>query len=618
MKMTTSPVDEPVYRSLRGYALDPSLSQRFLTAPISEILFKVPWEPLEPGPVGKYLEVIDYDPSAKSFYAPVDLNELHIVARDGLRPSEGTPQFHQQMVYAVASLTIERFERALGRKTLWSPGPPPPGANPWDDAHFVERLRIYPHALREANAYYSPAKKALLFGYFPASEDDPGDHIPGGMVFTCLSHDIVAHETTHALLDGLHSRLNRATNHDMLAFHEAFADIVALLQHFTFRDILRHQIGQTRGDIRDQENLLGQLATQFGRATGSRSALRDAIGQFQRETGQWTPHVPNPKDYDSVIEPHARGSILVGAIFDAFMTIYSSRTADLLRLYTGGTGVLPQGAVHPDLVDRLSDEASKAASHVLNMCVRALDYCPPVDLTFGEYLRAVITADADIVPDDDRNYRIAFVEAFRRRGLYPRDVKTLSTENLRWRGSRYDQLRPSGRLVRFVGTLRDHAHRQQYARDRREIFNLKRETRQYIHDWLAPHFKSGEEGNADAKCLGVDPAHSFEVHAAHFATRVGPDGNHLFQLIVHITQGITLKDASGGEPMYFEGGCVVIADLQEPAVSYCIRKPVASRSRRARQLSFNNERGSLRRTYLGVRGPGDDSEPFALLHRGGG
>ena len=32
----------------------------------------------------------------------------------------------------------------------------------------MRRLRIYAHALRERNAYYSPDKKALLFGYFPA------------------------------------------------------------------------------------------------------------------------------------------------------------------------------------------------------------------------------------------------------------------------------------------------------------------------------------------------------------------------------------------------------------------------------------------------------------------
>ena len=38
-------------------------------------------------------------------------------------------------------------------------------------------------------------------------------------------------------------------------------------------------------------------------------------------------------------------------------------------------------------------QASKSARHLLTMCVRALDYVPPVDLTFGEYLRALITAE---------------------------------------------------------------------------------------------------------------------------------------------------------------------------------------------------------------------------------
>ena len=41
--------------------------------------------------------------------------------------------------------------------------------------------------------------------------------------------------------------------------------------------------------------------------------------------------------------------------------------------------MLPAGAIHPDLVGRLSEEAAMVSQHVLNMCVRALDYCPPVD-----------------------------------------------------------------------------------------------------------------------------------------------------------------------------------------------------------------------------------------------
>jgi hypothetical protein len=74
------------------------------------------------------------------------------------------------MVYAVVMKTIENFEHALERVVWWS-------ARRVGDENreYVPRLRVYPHALREANAYYSPEKKALLFGYFPASlTDHPG------------------------------------------------------------------------------------------------------------------------------------------------------------------------------------------------------------------------------------------------------------------------------------------------------------------------------------------------------------------------------------------------------------------------------------------------------------
>ena len=62
--------------------------------------------------------------------------------------------------------------------------------------------------------------------------------------------------------------------------------------------------------------------------------------------------------------------------------------------------MLPAGALHPGLVDRLADETAKTAAQMLTMCIRALDYCPAVDITFGEYLRAMITADIDSVSDD--------------------------------------------------------------------------------------------------------------------------------------------------------------------------------------------------------------------------
>ena len=170
-------VDE---RRLRTFAFDPTMGIASETAVINEVVLRVPWErtpsggdALGPGPVGEYLEVVDRDPASKAFYAPIDLDDPRLLAQHGLAPSESNPQFHQQMVYAVAMRTIRTFELALGRLALWSPQPAVrldgPGDN-WKSEQYVQRLRVYPHALREANAYYSPAKKALLFGYFP----DPG------------------------------------------------------------------------------------------------------------------------------------------------------------------------------------------------------------------------------------------------------------------------------------------------------------------------------------------------------------------------------------------------------------------------------------------------------------
>jgi len=378
VRVRTTP--KPPFRKLRGYAFDPSLSMRLDTAVINEITYKVIWEDkaeknersvekngdeqspefltrtqqegqgLMPGPVGKYLEVVDYDPASSCFYEPVDLNDSHILAQDGLPPSEGSPQFHQQMVYAVAMTTIRNFERALGRPALWAPRLRRDGEVKYE---FVERLRLYPHALREANAYYSPEKKALLFGYFPASFENPERYLPGGIVFSCLSHDIIAHETTHALLDGMHNRFTEANHRDTYAFHEAFADIVALFQHFSFPDVLRHQIARTRGDLASH-NLLGELAQQFGEAIGNYGALRDAIGEIDKETGKWKPHDPKPEDYENTTEPHERGAILVAAVFDAFLAIYKSRVADLLRIASSGTGILQEGELHPDLINRLA------------------------------------------------------------------------------------------------------------------------------------------------------------------------------------------------------------------------------------------------------------------------
>src|SRR5262245_155792 len=257
-------IEQGVRRPLKIFASDPLAGKTFGNSDRIDVANEM----LVPGPVGARLEVIDYDGAQKCFYNPVDLNNHAILMQGGLEPSESDPRFHQQMVYAVAMKTLENFDRALGRVlglgSRKSRGPE------------YGRLRLFPHAFYGANAYYQPDLNAILFGYFKADEQNPGPNLPGQTVFTCLSHDIIAHEMTHAIVDRLRPRFLEPSNEDVLAFHEGFSDIVALFQHFSFQDVLRDQIQRTRLDIRTPTPLV-QLAQQFGFATGSGKALRSAL-----------------------------------------------------------------------------------------------------------------------------------------------------------------------------------------------------------------------------------------------------------------------------------------------------------------------------------------------------
>lgn len=624
------PVDNPTCRRLRAYAFDPDLATRLDLTDISQTVLDVPWEDdLSPGPVGAYLEVIDYDPSSGGYYAPVNLNDPNLLAQDGFVPAESDPRFHQQFVYAVSMKTIEAFEHALGRKALWSPR-----QQPGQSDAYVGKLRIYPHALREANAYYHPGKKALLFGYFPSRAGNPGSIYPQGMIFTCLSHDIVAHETTHALLDGMHPTFNQPTNRDQLAFHEAFADIVALFQHFAMPGVVRHQIARTRGNLRAR-NILGELASQFGEATGLRGALRSYIGRIDPATKEWRPLEPDPTAYERLTEVHDRGSLLVAAVFDAFLSIYERRSADLVRISTSGTGELPTGAIHPDLVNRLGDEAVKSARHVLTMCVRALDCCPPLDLTFGDYLRALITADFELVPFDPLCYRVAFVEAFRRRGIYPNDLTTLSVDTLRWNAAEREgselrnffapvlrQLRKFAAEMDYVGETKKLDGKTKKVDPRPAIYAHTCRWRDRVKALIRQKIaKVGDTRTRTrlATILGLDLRNGnepFEVHVLYLSRKQGPFQASNSQVVLSLVQKRTVETGGDKGPLLpFSGGCTIIADLELPRISYVICKNILSGVRRERQLAFNQANAqTLSELYFGDSRLTGSDQRFAMLH----
>ena len=615
--------DVPATRRLQVYAIDPSMEAQIDTFHLTEAVLRVPWERrLAPGPVGEYLEVVDIDPASGAAYAPVDLDDHRVLSEGGLKPSETNPQFHQQMVYAVAMRTIEHFENALGRVALWSPRPSATDRR----GSFVRRLRIHPHGIRQRNAYYSIQKKALLFGYFSNTEGGgEAANQQGTTIFTCLSHDVIAHETSHALLDGLHSAFAEPTSEDVLAFHEAFADIVALFQHFTMPEVLRDQIQRSRGDLRDR-NLLAMLAVQFGQALGG-AALRDYIGTFEPKPGeakpQWQRREPRRSDYAEATEPHDRGAVLVGAVFDAFLDVWQLRTRDDILLATGGTGVLGQGALAPVLVERLAMEAAALAGHFLTLCIRALDYCPPLDINFGDYLRALVTAEKDMIPEDEKSLRVALISAFRERGIFPSDVNNLTVDALLWQPPPYPI--PLEKAQSLLGKLNLTWSRDT---DRHAVFSSSNANADTVERWLL-------EGNLDQKYLsmvGLLPVGStstiegvpgtvgpMRVHSVRPAIRPMPDGRVRTDIVVEITQSwIT----TGQTRVEYKGGCTLLIDPGTGEVRYFIRKRVANPRRVGQQMQFTrreaNRRLACNTSSDGLAGRRAANvaaaEPFAMMH----
>jgi hypothetical protein len=622
----------PPYRPLKVYAFDPTRGRTMG----NHMMINTPYEILQRGPVGKYLEVIDYDANNNCYYQPVNLDDPRVMLGNGLDPSESNPQFHQQMVYAVASEMISRFESALGRSIKWSFGGGGVGGGLGEGKKAArkekeeeeeeedngKKLRILPHAIQEANAYYSDDLGALVFGYFPSSETDSGQNLPGQTIFTCLSHDIVAHETAHALVDSQRDYFMEPTSPDSLAFHEAFADIVALFQHFMFKEPVEQMIRLTGGQIFREvvgpenrpgkngplfqaqlttDNPLVGLAHQFGEAMGMRKALRSALG---------TP--PESSDLKKYFEPHKRGSILVAAVFDAFFSVYVRRTSDLMRIAGAGGGTRSMSDdMHPDLVNRLAETATKTATHFLNICIRSLDYCPPVDILFGDFLRAMLTADHDLFAKDRYGYRAALIDAFRSRGIVPENVSSYSEESLLWFPPEVTGTLPHCKGLQFnVFKTEDKKYRRAQ----------KKKNSRILKEFAAK--------NAKKLGLSEDPELETKLGSFHEMHRMSDDGKLIFDMVAEFTQSrevrLDPKD-SDSPPFIFRGGTTLIVN-QKGWVRYAIKKSIHDKKDDDNNFRLKRQRDYLimRQSEMGLAPYTDVASvfgravkaDFGLIHRG--
>ena len=396
-------------RPLTVLAQDPDVLQegKALTVQVP-----VPRESLAPGPKGHRVHVVDFDATRNRFYPPRprDLEGDPYRDQRDIDALVGDRHFHAQNVYGLISTTILRFEAALGRHVSWG------------FASNCHHLKVAPHAFAEANAYYSRRDEGIVFGYLPA--------VPAGRraaakapdtVFTCLSADIVVHETTHAILDGLRSELMRPSTADQPAFHEAFADIVALLSVLSRQELIElalpkgHQKNPKWISMKEltvkalSESVLLGLAEQFGR-TIAQKKLDKLRGSPLRRSVEIEATNSNYQDQlAGEAEPHNLGEILVAAVMNGFLAIWEARVQPLD----------PTGSGFADRA-RAAEEGAKAAQNLLQMSVRAIDYMPPTHITFRDFLSALLTADHEAQPDDSRyGYREALTASFRKYGILP-------------------------------------------------------------------------------------------------------------------------------------------------------------------------------------------------------
>jgi hypothetical protein len=427
-------------RKLTILALDPSVQ---VGGKILKTQVEIPNEVLDRGPRGYRVHVIDYDSTHDALYRSGRMRAS--MNRDDRLPEDpwenvpdsqllGSLEFHAWMTYGVIMKTLARFEFALGRRIQWSfPG---------------HQILVSPHAFSDANAFYSDQAQGLFFGYFPSLRGRK-------TIFTCLSYEVVAHETTHALLDGLRERYMDPSSPQQAGFHEAFADLVALLSVFSAESIVGRLVDLGMPNVSASKIRRLDLTPEKLRSSalmGLAKEMGSELSGIHGEALRRSVSLPPNKDYlDSSVyqEPHMCGEVLVAAVLNAFLDIWIERLKAI-----GDSAKLDRS--------RAAEEGAGIAERLLTMSIRAIDYCPPTDLQFCDFASGILTADWELNPKDDTyKIRAKLLGWLRAYGIEPRSKGARGRQEGSW-----DPPPPSSAL-RY-----DRTHFESMKTDHDEVFRF--------------------------------------------------------------------------------------------------------------------------------------------------
>ena len=551
----------PHTRNLTIIAQDPSVKVggKILTAEV-----QVPAEELMEGPRGFRVNVIDYDASTGALYQPADLR----TGKDGIYRDPYSLENRKRKKDG-----RRRDAELVGDKRLCDrhANAGPLRVRSRTQSGLGQRRPSNTHrtpCLRRGKRIYSREDRGLFFGYFASKRGKP--------VFTCLAHDVIAHETTHAILDGLRSRYLEPSSPDQAAFHEGFADVVALLSVFSLPDVVGSLLDGSGNEklIADARLERDALKTSilFGLADEMGEEISQIRGQALRRSVELEPGKPfmSMAEFD---EPHERGELLVAAIMNAFLDIWLERLASV--------GFIAKGKRDRSIV---VEEGARVAEHLLTMAIRAIDYCPTIDVNFADYLSALLTIDREVVPDDSRyGYRDALLRNFAAYDIRPAES---AERDGTWK--RCDAQLTYGR-TRFDSMLRD----------KEEVFRFIWENR---------------------RALRIDERGYVEVLSVRPCTRIGPDGFVLRETVAEYVQILTLtveelKQALAIEPpqemphwkriRIYGGGALIFDEYGQ--LKYQIANKLEDTERQTKRLHYLWSTGFF-------DAPIDDKSRFGRLH----
>src|SRR5262249_35496766 len=160
-----------------------------------------------------------------------------------------------------------------------------------------------------------------------------------------------------------------------------------------------------------------------------------------------------------------------------------------------------------------------------------------------------------LVEEDRYGYRVAFVEAFRQRGIYPLDLDTLSVDTLRWQGVDQESVPQQYRNV--LEQFKRYADDCLYIKDREKLVDQTRKQQQKLQESLE---KMLDKSHDFASSLGINADMKFEVYELRCSSRVSPAGRYVPQIIVGITQSREIQLEGRSKPYLFHGGATLIID----------------------------------------------------------